>query len=323
MSKSATTGTKVSAAQGPQNDTESMVHALNIHGTFFERYCEQVIAATPPWTVRATNYPIAHPGMAPTDPRTSSELDIRAEMPVGRHLLTLLLECKKHNPELATWVFFLPTRPTDRLRARRVVVEATPHQRPARGWEVHANLVQAPWPMPHGGDGREVRETYQDQNQKKNDSTKTKTANDTIWKGAYQAALATQAILDEEVTGTRAHLTAYPTGPSKYQTQIIMPVIVTTAHLLMCDFDPRDIDPRTGEIPLDRARMQSCPYMVYDYPLPRALQARPQPLGPVIEADGLELFARLHIIVVQSASFAQFLQDMAADAPRIFPSQHI
>ncbi len=44
------------AARQPHSDEEWTIHSLNIHGTFFERWCQRVIAETPPWQVKSTNY---------------------------------------------------------------------------------------------------------------------------------------------------------------------------------------------------------------------------------------------------------------------------
>src|SRR5438067_1186455 len=40
---------------------EWTIHALNIHGVFFERRCESLVADTPGWKVLATNYPVEFP----------------------------------------------------------------------------------------------------------------------------------------------------------------------------------------------------------------------------------------------------------------------
>jgi hypothetical protein len=40
---------------GPQTDEEWTIHSLNVHGLFFERWCQQQIAQAKGWKVVATN----------------------------------------------------------------------------------------------------------------------------------------------------------------------------------------------------------------------------------------------------------------------------
>lgn len=102
----------------PVSDHDWTVHSLNIHGTFFERWCQHLINQNPRWYVRHTQYPVAFsPTSGPLHKASSHEstLDIRAELSYrdGR-LLTLLIECKKNNPEFVEWMFFSEANPAPR-----------------------------------------------------------------------------------------------------------------------------------------------------------------------------------------------------------------
>ena len=46
---------------GPTSQEDWTVHALNIHGVFFERRCAEVVASVPDWKVVSTNYPVEYP----------------------------------------------------------------------------------------------------------------------------------------------------------------------------------------------------------------------------------------------------------------------
>jgi len=98
----------VAGDSNPQTDVESAIHALNIHGVFFERWCQQVVRNVGEWEFRAKNYPVEFPPTkTPQRGKESSSLDIRAELPIKpEQKLTLLIECKKHNPEFVNWIFF-------------------------------------------------------------------------------------------------------------------------------------------------------------------------------------------------------------------------
>src|SRR4051794_19913157 len=91
----------------PATEDEWIIHSINIHGVFFERWCQKKISATFPWRVKSTNYPVEYP--PPNGPLRGKEsaLDIRAEIQLGDLLLTLTIECKKNNPDFVKWIFFL------------------------------------------------------------------------------------------------------------------------------------------------------------------------------------------------------------------------
>ncbi len=99
----------------PQEDHDHTVHALNIHGTFFERWCQQIVVDSSKWRLDATNYPVAYHRSGELASLKESALDIRAfhgpasNMMRPYRSLTLLIECKKNNPEFIEWVFF-PSR---------------------------------------------------------------------------------------------------------------------------------------------------------------------------------------------------------------------
>src|SRR5690348_5216365 len=87
-------------------DEEWIIRSINIHGTFFQRWCENVVRDTSPWTVKATELPVAYPPLMHALPSNESALDILAELKVGEGIISLLIECKKSNPDFVNWVFF-------------------------------------------------------------------------------------------------------------------------------------------------------------------------------------------------------------------------
>jgi hypothetical protein len=50
--------------QTPDSEHDWTIHSINIHGVFFERWCQQMVTEAPRWRVRAADYPVAYP-----DPR--------------------------------------------------------------------------------------------------------------------------------------------------------------------------------------------------------------------------------------------------------------
>lgn len=95
--------------------------------------------------------------------------------------------------------------------------------------------------------------------------------------------------------------------------QLFVPVIVTPAQVFTYDFSPEAIDPLSGEIPFSKAAVIERQQLIFWYPLPRRLQV--MPLLPEQKRIGaLDLFNRMHIRIVQSRYFPEFLKGMAAAA---------
>src|SRR5207249_7851953 len=56
-------------ATTPVSDHDWTVHSINIHGVFFERWCQKVVSETPGWSLDSTNYPVEFP--SPNGPLAS------------------------------------------------------------------------------------------------------------------------------------------------------------------------------------------------------------------------------------------------------------
>jgi hypothetical protein len=293
----------------PQTDDAWIILANNIHGFFFESLCRKHIADTNGWKIVSTNYPVSYP--APNGPFKGNEsnLDIRAESYVGNTRLTLLAECKKRNLELVNWIFF-PRNPysiRDYSHSLNIIDNQLKSE-PETGWKSQTSIItQNSTDAIVTEEARETRASYM--NFKGKDETKTKTANDRITDAAYQVALATQAIIGEEAFYSEK-MAAYSPTKLPYGRQSFIPLIITNAQLFLCTYDPTDIDVITGEIPLDKAKLSNCPYLIYEYPLPKHLQKGPQDLALAIANNNLELFTRLHIFVVNIQTLSSFLASL-------------
>jgi len=300
---------------GPQTDEEWTIHSLNVHGLFFERWCQQQIAQAKGWKVVATNYPVAFTRQD-VNQMTESELDIRAELrPGGDHgnRVHLLVEAKKHNPEFVNWIFTpIPgKRPNARIKAWYVenpLIGSGPR------WDTYLRPAAVYRDVPYTSDGRETRGSYLGYTR----GDKTRTANDSITRAANQVALATQSILEMEwrlgqQRGQQDNLDLYT-----YQTLLCLPVIITTAQLYTCEFDPTDVQGDTGEISLDKVVLHEQPHMVYEYPLPHHLQHYPFGLQGILKDGALDDLARLPILVVNSRYVAAVLEGLLCQAPDWF-----
>src|SRR2546428_5258214 len=90
-------------------DAARVARALNRQGIFFERWCASIVRSTPGWIVKNVAYPVEHPipaGVRGRIRKEESSLDIRAESRHSGNVLTMPIECKRHMPTYAEWIFF-------------------------------------------------------------------------------------------------------------------------------------------------------------------------------------------------------------------------
>jgi hypothetical protein len=324
-----------SSTPRPVSEEDWIIHAVNIHGIFFERSCRKIIDDTDPWRVFSSNVPVEFP--PPTDHSRGKEsnLDIWAATRLasgydgGVRILSLLVECKKNNPEFVKWVFF-PKHAGRRARrppeAEQVAIRGVGlwhDPQSQKGFIVLPRVTRMylEEQLPRADEAREARGSYRDF---KNAGAKTKTANTAVTEAAYQVALATQAIFLSEATYLIKKLEAAEPSPNApprslpWVRQLFFPVIVTSAQLFTCDFSPDAIDPVSGEIPFSKAAITERRQLIFEYPLPRHLQAMPLLPEQEKERGDLDLFNRMHIWVVQSGYFSEFLKSMAAHANNFF-----
>lgn len=289
----------------PQSEDEWMIHALNIHGTFFEGWCEYTLSKSKYWKLVDTKYPVEFPPTTGSKKAGQSELDVRGNLKIYDTVVESLIECKKNNPELSNWVFFKKREQyTPHFRylysEKNPYTATTQHHLTVKG----IDLVQ----LPIADDAREVRGDYQ--GNKKGD--KTKTANNSIWDASYQVILAMQAIILEE---TRNFLNC-PSGEIK---KLFLPIILTTANLMLATYDRQNVNPGNGEIAWDKVEFKARDYLIYEYPIPTHLQYNPYVLSqiggiirPYYNASirESEQTVRSPIIIVQSGKFQEFLESI-------------
>ena len=99
------------------------------------------------------------------------------------------------------------------------------------------------------------------------------------------------------------------TSPA-WRIKAYIPAIVTTAKLVVCDFDPADVNPVTGEVPFDKATLREVPSVTFEYTLPRHLQFGPADISRSYGEGLVDLFTRMHLLVIQSGHFADVLKEL-------------
>jgi hypothetical protein len=233
-----------------------------------------------------------------------SSLDIRASKDICGRRLSLLVECKKCNPEFVDWLFF--KKPSERCNGTYIASSVENVQRPSpnEGWDTSGLLHPLETSVSIADEGRETRGDYQSL---KNSSSKTKTSNNAIQDAAHQVSLAKQAVSYEDTECYRRMGQRYPSVSMPFRQKLYFPTIVTTANIHICEFDPTNVNPQSGEIEFGHAKITKCDVLVFEYPLPRHLQVLPVNLVDSFNEGIVDSFTKAHLFVVQSAYFSTFL----------------
>lgn len=297
------TTSKLLESISPSSDLEWTIHSLNIQGTFFERWCQDTVIKSH-WNVVSTNYPVEFPPHNGPLMGEQSTLDIYSQLSKKTIQLTLLIECKKNNPEFIDWVFFMHSDVNRPKHFTGSLIENRAIEGVENKWDTFASLSpmrSLEW-IPTS-DAWETRGSYL--GYKKGD--KTKTSNAAIGQAAHQIALATKAVSDEELKNSKS-LSTHTEIP--YIHQIFIPTIVTTAKLFTCKFDSNDIDEKRGEIPFSKVALKEQPYLLYEYPLPAHLHSTPLDKVGVLKTGNRNFGTRMDILVVNSSKFSEFLSKL-------------
>lgn len=284
----------------PISEHDWTIHALNIHGTFFERWSAAFISHQPGWEVAATQYPVRFPPDANVHGNASA-IDIVAQTLRRHKLTTLVVECKKNNPEFVNWILF-PVQSYPQLSIPLLTYGSFGTADAA--WRMVRQLVASR--MPIVDDARETRGQYA-KHKKRDDKTRTTKA--TISEAAYQTALGAQALAWDELSRAKS-VDAAPVEwePREWKEEAFLPVILTTANLRIAEFDPAKVSPTTGEIAYADVNFRDVPFALYDYALPRHLHLPSSPLETLPTQDSVNLWSRLTIAIVNSEHLVEFLR---------------
>jgi hypothetical protein len=211
---------------------------------------------------------------------------------------------QEEHPEFVDWVFF--PKPKERTAQGFIVTQITNTLRaaPNQGWDTVTGFNHLTSNFLITDEARETRGDFLKINDKS--KPKTKTSNAGIQEAAYQVSLAKQAVVNEDAKICRSLQNLSHEQPP-WKRKLYFPAIVTTARLFVCEFDSKAVNPATGEIKFTEAELSERDAIVFEFPLPRHLQL--PPLDIAAYKEGLvDMFTRLHILVVQSQQFPAFLE---------------
>jgi hypothetical protein len=283
---------------GKIDPLQSRTYALNVEGIFFQRRVADIFRWAG-WTVAAEEYPVAFPpGNWPIVGK-EGRLDIRVEKRFPERRIVLAVECKKADPDYKDWVFF-PKGHDESIKSAQVIRKekdgATTSTTGRDRWEITTAIV-----------GFDTGPTCQDARELKAEHRKTnswKSATERIEKACYQAAQATQALVIE-IGRRQGLLLDHQMEPEV--TTAVMPMVVTTANLLLCHFDAKHVSLLTGEIDWTQVSYEAVNLIILEYPLPVHLQMKPlEPLK--LPPEDVDTFAKKHVFIITGSGLEDFLQ---------------
>jgi hypothetical protein len=288
---------------------EWTIHALNIHGVFFERRCATLISNTPEWKVISTNYPVEYPPPNGFLRGKESSLDIWARRGINSDFVVdVLVECKKANPEFVNWIFFPKPNCEAPSEFTFTSVDNQLNENSSAPWTIKCSLRPGKADISIASDAREVRGNYTSYPCQK--QGKTKTSNAAIQEAAYQVALACRAVVHEDISLLEKACTL-PEDPSPpWVSKYYIPIIVTTAKLFSVDFLPQLTNIDSGEIDLQDATLIPVKSILYEYALPKHLQVPLENPLEILKSGRSEILSRMYILVVHAEELSDSLSNL-------------
>ncbi len=281
---------------------EWTIHSLNIHGIFFQKLIASIVDKHNEKQLRlvTTEYPVEFPSGNQYSNRKESRLDVYAQIrprfyPTRR--ICLLIECKKANPDFVDWIFF-PKFPSFGLPKISFLLTTCIQNDNKEFLPKHIYETRPNESFLFSDEAREARSSYKNIS----NNIKTKTSNAAITEAAYQVTLATHAIADEHYKNIQNAQNRVPES-----THLYLPIIVTTANLFLCEFDPDTTEIETGEIEYQQINMKPIDRLIYEYPVPPHLQIKSDDWLAPEEIGKVDRLVRRHILVVNSNHFESTL----------------
>jgi len=299
----------------PDEDSHR-VDALNIAGSFFPRRCAEEFRSRARWSVVAEEYPVFYP----RDGRIGERLESAADMIVATASgcgprVFLTVECKKADPRFVEWVFikkYAHSSQLHRFRNLALSWDGVIGERPLRV------LREGNPADPLCDFGCELMTESTGKDRPKPPTTQR------IQDAARQAVLALRSFVDE--LWQRNADTREPAMKASTVLQWLaqshrldfVPVVITTAKLLVCDFDARSVDLRSARMASGLVKFDERPWVVYDYPLTGGLSFGADDVLPYnIQANPLEIMTKIHVLFLQSSNLPTLAADGLDPLPKL------
>jgi len=296
-----------------QKKNDFLTRSIEQQGLFFHQRCKIEINNNKIWKVAAVEHPyyLGEKG-GRIDLVAIKYQEISFESTSNR--IFLVIECKRANPDFKTWVFFpeysLKGGESPMTFSRVLRHNDTVDMDSKVVWYDRINYNEKS--IDYCYDALEVR--LDSDNGKsivpKRVGKQKNTTNDEITKASNQATSGTLGFAIEERKFLK---TAGREMRKKHQATLFIPVIVTTAALKVCDFEPQNVDISTGTLKTKGAQYRDVKWLIHQAPLepgvPHTTFAEPGYIKPENRQIG---FSKEQIFVVQSESFKDFMDSIGS-----------
>jgi hypothetical protein len=224
---------------------ESLLKLVNAAGFLFQLRVEQEIKQTHRehrWSVLSCEHRW-------TDPDSHEEGFIDLVLENDEFRSYMVIECKRVGPG-TTWVFLVPDASAAAMQRARLLWTYTHSDRSAADW-AEFRVVASP---------ESAFCTLRGQNEK---------SRPMLERLAGILLRSTECLANADLQLHRS--------PSSRSTRIYVPVIITTADLQICRFDPVSVDLLDGRLPPETAEFESVPFLRFRKSLSSTMQPRTQP----------------------------------------------
>jgi hypothetical protein len=254
------------------SDDDKLTRLLNASGFAFQLAVEEAVRKgkyRSPWRVTGREHPWA------TDTGRGY-----IDLVLTQGKIHLAVECKRSRD--AVWMFLMPDADQmSRSHARVCWTQTVPQRAPLAGWgdiQVHPNSPEADFCVVRGQGERDA---------------------------PLLERIASSVV--ESVEGLSADFLEI--GKESRSLNVIVPVIVTTAELVVSKFAPSDVNLRTGEI--EKAQFTSVPHVRFRKSL--AAASAPDEYEPE-SLEALSSGSERTVFVVGGSHLAEWLADFEVDA---------
>lgn len=216
----------------------------------------------------------------------------------------LCIEVKKNDPRYSDWCFFQQKKTSDPMTLIQKSIRNTGlvslfmvPETNIYSNEVWVQAFQSHYwdPFKHivcdfalALQNEEVKKEYY-----KSEKTKVDDAARQIIKGTY--GLIIERVLHQVSTGTGYTNTR----------EIFVPIVVTNANLLLCMFDQKDIDPKTGHITKD-PKYTKVDAIIYQLPAPKEVHF-PDPLSNILTPKQKKYVSKWDVLILSPKGLVEFL----------------
>jgi hypothetical protein len=245
---------------------KKIAHVLNIQGDLFQQRCVKTFKDVG-FTVIDVEHPVAFPKPAFGQMGKDVNIDIWAKLAAGSLEIHFLVECKKADPKLKSWLFYS----YENQVSGTAILDFS--QSSGEAWKVDTFVFDIKPKLGFQSEplcfyGREVKGKFESALQKDD----TKSSSERISSACLQATQAANGIYSElgeyyDKISRPGQVTPVKAPCRKW----VLPLVVTTADLFIVEIETGAISAANGEVQPDQIserNFKQRDFVLYNYPVP-------------------------------------------------------